>query len=349
MTSAPRSDRSAPHQGPAMTRERSITRTPSSARGKGVMARMIPRPGSDLRGEEGRLVHLSPDGGHSPPIRRRVHSRMPRARHGQARGEGGRLRGTELRGGAAEVALARGARAEHAGAELRDIQIELEDPSLGERALELPGEDRLLDLPIRAACSGEPQVLGELLGDGGGAARGLAFAHRFLQGALYLAQIEAAMGEEVDVLRHEHGPLEVRGDRRVGHPGPRDAVGLAVRPLPRAVVVDEGRAGGALGGQARHVRPRGQLPGDPRGGREEEDEEETAPPPRAWLAPGPHFLYVLPERGPCPIPKGEPMSPVDPNEPMLTGENSFIRLSPDGGKTMSDRASHWRVLWCGAG
>jgi len=43
------------------------------------------------------------------------------------------------------------------------------------------------------------------------------------------------------------------------------------------------------------------------------------------------------------------MPPVDPNEPMMTGENSFIRLSPDGGKTMSDRASHWRVLWCGAG
>jgi hypothetical protein len=43
------------------------------------------------------------------------------------------------------------------------------------------------------------------------------------------------------------------------------------------------------------------------------------------------------------------MPPVDPNEVMMTGENSFIRLSPDGGKTLSDRASHWRVLWCPAG
>jgi hypothetical protein len=42
-------------------------------------------------------------------------------------------------------------------------------------------------------------------------------------------------------------------------------------------------------------------------------------------------------------------SPVDPNEVMMTGENSFIRYSPDGGKTQSDRASHWRVLWCPAG
>jgi hypothetical protein len=42
-------------------------------------------------------------------------------------------------------------------------------------------------------------------------------------------------------------------------------------------------------------------------------------------------------------------SPVDPNQVLMTGENSFIRLSPDGGRTVSDRFSHWRVLWCPAG
>ena len=42
-------------------------------------------------------------------------------------------------------------------------------------------------------------------------------------------------------------------------------------------------------------------------------------------------------------------APVDPNDVLMTGENSFIRLSPDGGKTQSDRLSHWRVLWCPAG
>ena len=42
-------------------------------------------------------------------------------------------------------------------------------------------------------------------------------------------------------------------------------------------------------------------------------------------------------------------SPVDPNEVLMTGENSFIRFSPDGGTTQTDRASHWRVLWCPAG
>ncbi len=43
------------------------------------------------------------------------------------------------------------------------------------------------------------------------------------------------------------------------------------------------------------------------------------------------------------------MPGVDPNEVMMTGENSFIRLSEDGGATLSSRLSHWRVLWCPAG
>lgn len=42
-------------------------------------------------------------------------------------------------------------------------------------------------------------------------------------------------------------------------------------------------------------------------------------------------------------------SPVDPNAVLMTGENSFIRLSLDGGTTLSTRVSHWRVLWCPAG
>jgi hypothetical protein len=41
--------------------------------------------------------------------------------------------------------------------------------------------------------------------------------------------------------------------------------------------------------------------------------------------------------------------PVDLNDVLMTGENSFIRLSADGGKTHTSRASHWRVLWCAAG
>jgi hypothetical protein len=40
---------------------------------------------------------------------------------------------------------------------------------------------------------------------------------------------------------------------------------------------------------------------------------------------------------------------VDPHDVLMTGENSFIRLSSDGGKTIDHRVSHWRVLWSPAG
>ena len=40
---------------------------------------------------------------------------------------------------------------------------------------------------------------------------------------------------------------------------------------------------------------------------------------------------------------------VDPHEVVMTGENSFIRLSSDAGKTIQSRVSHWRVLWSPAG
>jgi hypothetical protein len=40
---------------------------------------------------------------------------------------------------------------------------------------------------------------------------------------------------------------------------------------------------------------------------------------------------------------------VDPHNVVMTGENSFVRLSDDGGKTIVDRVSHWRVLWSPAG
>ncbi|MCI0528282.1 MAG: hypothetical protein L0Y56_12655 [Nitrospira sp.] len=40
---------------------------------------------------------------------------------------------------------------------------------------------------------------------------------------------------------------------------------------------------------------------------------------------------------------------VNPAEVIIAGENSFLRLSQDGGKTMAHRTSHWRVFWSPAG
>ena len=43
------------------------------------------------------------------------------------------------------------------------------------------------------------------------------------------------------------------------------------------------------------------------------------------------------------------VSPVDPNEVRLTGENSFIRLAHEKGAPWTTRASHWRILLSPAG
>ncbi|MBL8794337.1 MAG: hypothetical protein JNM56_10565 [Planctomycetia bacterium] len=40
---------------------------------------------------------------------------------------------------------------------------------------------------------------------------------------------------------------------------------------------------------------------------------------------------------------------VNPHDVILMGENSFVRLSTDGGQTAATRCSHWRVLWTPAG
>src|SRR3954451_19797060 len=40
---------------------------------------------------------------------------------------------------------------------------------------------------------------------------------------------------------------------------------------------------------------------------------------------------------------------VDPHDVVMTGENSFIRLSNDAHGTIAERVSHWRVLWSPAG
>ena len=43
------------------------------------------------------------------------------------------------------------------------------------------------------------------------------------------------------------------------------------------------------------------------------------------------------------------VSPVDPAEVRITGENSFIRLSLEEGGPLTARVSHWRVLFSPAG
>ena len=47
--------------------------------------------------------------------------------------------------------------------------------------------------------------------------------------------------------------------------------------------------------------------------------------------------------------KGRAASIVDPNEVLVTGENSFVRLAPSEGADFTTVVSHWRVLFSPAG
>ena len=105
--------------------------------------------------------------------------------------EPGRLLLVEIGGGAAEVVPGGGLGAPHARAEFYDVQVQLEDARLAERPLELPGEDRLLDLAQRVARRRQPEILGQLLRDGGRAARHLALVDRRADRLADLAEVEA--------------------------------------------------------------------------------------------------------------------------------------------------------------
>jgi hypothetical protein len=181
----------------------------------------------------------------------------------------------------AEVRGRGGASAVDAGTELDHVQVELEDPAFVERVLDLPGQDGLFELAERVAVRREPQVLDQLLGDGRGAARPLRVLQRLPDRAADLAPVEAAVGEEVDVLRDQDGALEVRRDGGVGGPADRDRPCASSRALALLVALDEGRGRGRARRERLHVRPGHGLPAEPPGEREGAQEQEAAPePPR---------------------------------------------------------------------
>src|SRR5678815_4588159 len=112
--------------------------TTPRARSSGAASQLDPSHrsrASELAGEEGRPAHALADGSDPAAVRGRLGARMPGRGVRQRRGELCRLGGPQLRGGLAEVALARRADAVEAGAELDHVQIELEDAALGQLSL----------------------------------------------------------------------------------------------------------------------------------------------------------------------------------------------------------------------
>src|SRR5437588_326389 len=148
-----------------------------------------------------------------------------------------RLRLVEPGRGHAEVRAARRVRAPHARAPFRGIEIELEDPVLGQRELEAQRRYRLLELPQGIARRREVQVFRELLCDRARAAQPLAVAphrgdrpHRPVapvraERVRNLGRVDAVVGPKPRILSDDDHALQHGGDGSQGGRMDRWSVG----------------------------------------------------------------------------------------------------------------------------
>ena len=198
-------------------------------------------------------------------------------RLGQRR-EIGRFRDRQFMHRLVEIEQRGGGDAVGAHAEIDLVEIELEDPLLGEGPLDLHRQQRFLDLARERQLVGEQEVLGHLLGDGGGALRAAPAAvllhveHRRARDA---GEVDAAVLVEILVLRRDEGV-----DDELGHRLDRE-----VEP-PLARIFGEQRAVGGV--HPRHdrglvvlqlgvVRQRLGVVPQQSGGRRDPDHEQDRP------------------------------------------------------------------------
>ena len=132
------------------------------------------------------------------------------------------------------------------------VEVELQDLLLGERVLDTVGEDRLADLAGIGDLVGQQQVLRDLLGDGGRAARRLLPDHALDRGADQSGIVEPAMAEEGAVLGREeriHQHRRIFVEAKLDAPLAREAVDR--RAVERA---DVGRQRRLIGLELLHRR-----------------------------------------------------------------------------------------------
>ncbi len=118
-----------------------------------------------------------------------------------------------------EVVERGGGDAVGADAEIDLVQIELENLVLGEGLFEADRDQRLAELAVEGHVRGEQEVLGDLLGDGGGADEAAVLDHVddvVEDGAHDAARIDAAMAVEILVLGREESLDDARRNGRDG-------------------------------------------------------------------------------------------------------------------------------------
>ena len=109
--------------------------------------------------------------------------------------------------------------AEDAVAEIDLVRVEGEYLLLGERALDLDGEEDLLQLPAEGAVAREKQVARQLHGEGGGALGAAARGQVVIRRAGDAEYVDAPVALEVLVLDGEDGLAQHGREGGVGHDG----------------------------------------------------------------------------------------------------------------------------------
>ncbi len=156
------------------------------------------------------------------------------------RGQQRRLGQGQLARRMAEVGLGRGVQAIGAGAEEGAVQVQLQHLILAKHRLQIPGEHRLLHLPLEGVFGLQEQSAGELLGQGGGALGGAMFLEVALGRAGDGVDVNGAVPVEPAVFRGQKGLGRI--GRQIGQ-GDALAVLGAARGDHTAVVVQERHAG----------------------------------------------------------------------------------------------------------
>ena len=134
-------------------------------------------------------------------------------------GDDGRFLEVEVADVLAEEEIGRGLDAEGAVAEEEVVAVELEDLLLGVELLDLARQVELLELAAEADLAVEEEVAGQLLGDRAAALGPLAaqdLEHVGPDGPEDAAHVDAAVVEEVRVLRGDDGVDQGLGDLVVG-------------------------------------------------------------------------------------------------------------------------------------
>jgi hypothetical protein len=148
----------------------------------------------------------------------------------------------ELRSRLVEVVARGGLHPVVAVPQVHQVQVHGEDLLLAVVLLELDRQERLLDLPLPHLVAGEEEAPGELHADRGGALDHLAGADVHVRGAEDAHGVDAAVLEEIGILRGEHRLLHQEGDLPLlEHHPPLGGIGRKDAPVPRIEVGHQAR------------------------------------------------------------------------------------------------------------